>query len=45
MLAVFIRRGPWGHLQAARPDAGEADIRIEGLGELPAALAGTVPAS
>jgi HAD superfamily hydrolase (TIGR01509 family) len=35
MVAVHVRRGPWGHLQTA-PDGA---IRIESLDELPAALA------
>jgi FMN phosphatase YigB (HAD superfamily) len=39
MLAVHIRRGPWGYLQAEWPEAGRADIRIDTLGELPDALA------
>jgi FMN phosphatase YigB (HAD superfamily) len=39
MLAVHIRRGPWGHLHAEWPEARRADIRIDSLGELPALLA------
>jgi FMN phosphatase YigB (HAD superfamily) len=38
MLAVHIRRGPWGHLHAGMPQAARADIRIESLAELPARL-------
>lgn len=38
MVGVFIRRGPWGHLQALRPEADMADLRIDSLDELPAAL-------
>jgi HAD superfamily hydrolase (TIGR01509 family) len=34
MIAVHIRRGPWGHLHEPPPDA----IRIGSLDELPAAL-------
>jgi FMN phosphatase YigB (HAD superfamily) len=34
MVAVHIRRGPWGHLHDAPPAA----IRIRSLDELPAAL-------
>jgi HAD superfamily hydrolase (TIGR01509 family) len=34
MVAVHVRRGPWGHLHEPPPDA----IRIRGLDELPAAL-------
>lgn len=32
--AVFVRRGPWGHLHARWPEAAMADARIAGLGEL-----------
>jgi FMN phosphatase YigB (HAD superfamily) len=39
MVAVHVRRGPWGYLQARRPEGAEADIRIGSLAELPAALA------
>jgi HAD superfamily hydrolase (TIGR01662 family) len=35
MVAVHIRRGPWGYLQSGRE---QAHVRIESLGELPAAL-------
>jgi len=35
MVAVHIRRGPWGVLH----DASEADMRIDSLAQLPAALA------
>jgi len=38
MIAVFIRRGPWGYLHARRPEAARAHVRIESLGELPDAL-------
>jgi HAD superfamily hydrolase (TIGR01662 family) len=38
MVAVFLRRGPWGAIHAARPDMAAADLRIEGLDELPAAF-------
>jgi len=38
MLAVFLRRGPWGYLQADRPEAALARIRIDSLAELPEAL-------
>jgi HAD superfamily hydrolase (TIGR01549 family) len=34
MLAVFIRRGPWGLIQAASPQATEADLQIETLANL-----------
>ncbi len=39
MLAVFIRRGPWGHIHATWPEVAEADHRIESLAELPVLLA------
>lgn len=39
MLAVHLRRGPWGFLQANWPEAAEADLRIDSLTELPSALA------
>jgi FMN phosphatase YigB (HAD superfamily) len=39
MVAVHIRRGPWGHLHAGLADAERADIRIDSLAELPARLA------
>jgi FMN phosphatase YigB (HAD superfamily) len=39
MVAVFIRRGPWGHLHATWPEVDQADVRIESLSQLPAALA------
>ena len=35
MLTVFIRRGPWGHIHALRPEAEHADVRIESLAVLP----------
>jgi FMN phosphatase YigB (HAD superfamily) len=35
MVAVHIRRGPWGYLQAGRE---RAHVRIDSLGELPEAL-------
>lgn len=41
MLAVHLRRGPWGHLQAEGPDAKRASLRIDSLAELPGALAAT----
>jgi len=34
MLAVHVRRGPWGYLQ----DASAADVRVDSLGALPEAL-------
>jgi FMN phosphatase YigB (HAD superfamily) len=38
MVAVFLRRGPWGYLHAGRPEAAQAHIRLDSLAELPAAL-------
>lgn len=38
LLAVLLRRGPWGYLQAGWPEAAQARIRIDHLTELPAAL-------
>jgi HAD superfamily hydrolase (TIGR01549 family) len=37
MLPVLIRRGPWGHLHATRPEAARAHV-IDTLHELPALL-------
>lgn len=39
MVAVFLRRGPWGILHASSPGAGRASLRVGSLDELPAALA------
>jgi FMN phosphatase YigB (HAD superfamily) len=38
MLAVFLRRGPWGFLQSASPDAARASLRLDSLAVLPQAL-------
>jgi HAD superfamily hydrolase (TIGR01549 family) len=38
MLAVFLRRGPWGFLQAGHPGAAQAHIRLDSLAALPRAL-------
>lgn len=38
MVAVFIRRGPWGWIQAGRDRPPEADLVIDSLAELPEAL-------
>ncbi|HEY1330036.1 MAG TPA: HAD family hydrolase [Actinomycetota bacterium] len=40
MLAVFLRRGPWGWLQSTWPEAARAAVRIDSLDELPEALPG-----
>ena len=39
MVAVFVRRGPWAYLNAHRPEASLARIRVDSLAELPDALA------
>jgi FMN phosphatase YigB (HAD superfamily) len=38
MIAVFVRRGPWGWIQAGRTDPLEADLVVDGLAELPLRL-------
>ena len=38
MLSVFIRRGPWGVIHAASPQAAGADLRLETLAGLAEAL-------
>jgi FMN phosphatase YigB (HAD superfamily) len=38
MVAVFIRRGPWGYIHAAHPAAARAHLRIASLDELPERL-------
>jgi HAD superfamily hydrolase (TIGR01549 family) len=40
MFAVFLRRGPWGHLQSTWPEAEAAAARVDSLGELHAVLSG-----
>jgi HAD superfamily hydrolase (TIGR01549 family) len=40
MLAVFVRRGPWGWMHAERPEIDQAEIRLETLADLPDALDG-----
>jgi FMN phosphatase YigB (HAD superfamily) len=39
MFSVFLVRGPWGVLHANRPDAARADLTLNGLAGLAAALA------
>jgi HAD superfamily hydrolase (TIGR01662 family) len=39
MVAVHLRRGPWGHLQADWPEVSRAAIRIDSLAELVPVLA------
>jgi HAD superfamily hydrolase (TIGR01549 family) len=38
MIAVFLRRGPWGLLHASWPEVERATLRIDSLAELPDAL-------
>jgi RimJ/RimL family protein N-acetyltransferase len=38
MLAVFVRRGPWGEGHSTRPESATADAAIETLAELPMVL-------
>ena len=38
MTGVFVRRGPWGVIQATWPEVARADLRLENLEELPNAL-------
>ena len=38
MTAVFVRRGPWGHIHARWPEAAEADVRLDDLAGLVPAL-------
>lgn len=40
MIGIFVRRGPWGVIHAAWPEAARATARIETLAELPDALIG-----
>jgi FMN phosphatase YigB (HAD superfamily) len=39
MVAVLLRRGPWGWMHAERPDAGAAHLLLHDLTSLPDALA------
>ncbi len=39
MMAVLLRRGPWGWMHAERPDAGAAHLLLHDLASLPDALA------
>ncbi len=38
MVAVFVRRGPWGHIQGANPEVAQAHVYVESLDELPQRL-------
>ncbi|PZE65050.1 HAD family hydrolase [Curtobacterium sp. MCBD17_021] len=44
MRTAFIRRGPWGHLHAERPEARLADLRLDTLADLNDALVAGPPA-
>lgn len=39
MVPVLVRRGPWGALHAEWPDAGRAELIVDSLREIPAAIA------
>ena len=39
MVAVFLRRGPWGWMHAERPEIDQAHLRLDSLATLPEALA------
>lgn len=43
MTAIFLRRGPWGHLHASRPEIARARLRLDSLAALPAALRSLAP--
>jgi HAD superfamily hydrolase (TIGR01509 family) len=38
MFSIFVRRGPWGLIQATRPGAAQADAAVESLVEIPPLL-------
>lgn len=38
MIAIFLKRGPWGFVHARRPEASKAHLRIDSLSELPQTL-------
>ena len=43
LVAVHLRRGPWGVLQARWPEAAQAHLSLDGLAGLPDALAAIGP--
>jgi FMN phosphatase YigB (HAD superfamily) len=45
MIAILIRRGPWGFIQAGREEPSEAAATIESLKELPGVLRGLAAGS
>ena len=40
MRTAFVRRGPWGYVQAGRPEAALADVRVDSLRDLAARALG-----
>jgi FMN phosphatase YigB (HAD superfamily) len=34
MIAVFVRRGPWGYIHSAHPDVARAQVHVGSLDEL-----------
>ena len=42
LVSIFLRRGPWAEVQRHRPEAGRAQIAIDGLADLPEALAASL---
>ena len=38
MVAVFVRRGPWGYIHATHPEMAQAQLKIASLDELPERL-------
>ena len=38
MVAVFVRRGPWGYIHATHPEVAQAQLKIASLDELPERL-------
>lgn len=45
MVSVFLPRGPWGLIHSLRPQAVQADIRIDSLADLPAWFTAVHPPS
>ena len=43
MLAVFLRRGPWGFMHAELPDIAQAHLRVDSLAALPEVLTKPLP--
>ena len=37
MVAVFLRRGPWGWMHAEQPDIAQAHLQLDSLDALPEA--------